>query len=85
MDVFRFAAIEAVKKEAIRAGEFFDGWHLFLILRSSQPGNLFRWAKKTAHSWLPILCIVIHLSFEASSQFNNQKSIIVHFLAPNEF
>jgi hypothetical protein len=39
MDVFRFAAIEAVKEEAIRARDVFDGWHLFLILRSRQPGS----------------------------------------------
>jgi hypothetical protein len=41
MDVSRFAAIEAVKEEAIRAWNVFNGWHLLLILKSSQPGNLF--------------------------------------------
>ena len=42
MDVFRFAAIEAVKVEAIRARDVFNGWHFshfkiktagYLILR----------------------------------------------------
>ena len=30
MNVFWFAAVEAVKKEAIGAGDIFDTWHLFL-------------------------------------------------------
>jgi hypothetical protein len=31
MDVFRFAAIEAIKEEAIGAWDIFDSWHLFLV------------------------------------------------------
>ena len=31
MDVFWFAAIKAVKEEAIRAWDIFDTWHLFLV------------------------------------------------------
>jgi len=31
MDVFRFAAIEAVKAEAIRARDVFNGWHFFSL------------------------------------------------------
>jgi len=31
MDVFRFAAIEAVKVEAIRARDVFNGWHFFSL------------------------------------------------------
>jgi hypothetical protein len=31
MDMLRFAAIEAIKEEAIGAWDIFDTWHLFLV------------------------------------------------------
>ncbi len=77
MDVFRFAAIEAVKEEAIRARNVFNGWHLFLILKSKQLGSLFFAVIMSAAVWaldtrerMPREIAPAHLLAGLSGQFH---------------